>query len=133
MKLLIYHIKHDFYLLFKKSTCIQTTEMEIKEALGMRIRLIREGRGLTQETLAGRVERAPESVRNWESGNCFPNATSFEALSAALKVPVRDFFDFPLERKESMKRLNNAAKSLSDKNLELAAFMVDLIALNSKK
>src|SRR5436309_12019425 len=111
--------------------------MTLKRRVGHRSKLARQPRGLTQEELAERVERSVDAVSSIERGRTLPNFMTFERLARVLDVPTRDFFDIGPESGENLKRsrllveLVEAARSLSDTDLELA--LEQLQALTRKR
>ena len=67
--------------------------IDLKKTLGVQVRLARKGLGLTQEQLAGLIERSVEAVSNIERGQSLPALDTLHKLSTALEVPLRDFLD----------------------------------------
>lgn len=67
--------------------------MSLKDRVASRIKTIRKLRGLTQEQLAQRTDRTVFAISQLERGRSLPSFETLERLSAALEVPVRDFFD----------------------------------------
>lgn len=65
-----------------------------KELLGERIRELRKSRGFTQEQLAELVEVEQKHVSRLELGKSYPTIERLEKIADALKVPLRDFFDY---------------------------------------
>jgi len=59
---------------------------ELKQHVAAAIRAARRAKGLTQEQLAGQVERTPESLSNIERGKALPSIDTLVALSVALGV-----------------------------------------------
>lgn len=53
--------------------------MAVEESV--RWRVIRAILGIDQKALAGRLEVAPNSIRNWEKGRTVPNTTSRKKLA----------------------------------------------------
>ena len=67
--------------------------IDLKKTLGVQVRLARKRLGLTQEQLAGLIERSVEAVSNIERGQSLPALGTLHKLSTALEVPLRDFLD----------------------------------------
>lgn len=67
--------------------------MNLKDRVASRIKTFRKLRTLTQEQLAQRVDRTVFAISQLERGRSLPSFETLERLSAALEVPVRDFFD----------------------------------------
>lgn len=63
------------------------------EKIGVRIRMFREQKGLTQEELAQKCGRSDKStVGKWESGTASPPAALLPVVAAALEVSVGELF-----------------------------------------
>ena|SRR5512134_1382979 len=109
--------------------------MSIKRRVGLRIKLARRRRGLSQEELAERVDRSTEAISSIERGRTLPNFVTLERLARALGVSVREFFDIGPEsardnpwRSRMIVDLVDAANSLNDGDLELALEQVQALA-----
>ncbi len=108
--------------------------MKLKKAVGLRIRDARNRAGLTQQSLAEKIERSVEAIRSMERGATAPGFESLERLSKTFGVPVRNFFDFGGEddtisarRLHLMDTVLDAIPKLDDDGLELAAKMLDTL------
>lgn len=66
----------------------------IKKALGKRIMALRKKAGLTQEKLAEKAEYSVEFISFVERGINAPSVEGCARLADALRVSVRDLFDF---------------------------------------
>ena len=66
----------------------------LQKELGARIAYLRRSRGLTQEQLAEAVDRSVEFISLVERGINAPSVSGLERFAKALKVEVRDLFDF---------------------------------------
>jgi transcriptional regulator with XRE-family HTH domain len=66
----------------------------LQKQLGARIANLRRSRGLTQEQLAEAVDRSVEFISLVERGVNAPSVSGLELFAKALKVEVRDLFDF---------------------------------------
>ncbi|MFE8604825.1 helix-turn-helix transcriptional regulator [Archangium violaceum] len=58
----------------------------------MRLRTLREKRGLTQEQAAEMIGVHPKSMPRIEGGTANPTVATLVAASVAYGVPLRDFF-----------------------------------------
>lgn len=111
--------------------------MDLKNRVASRIKTFRDRSGLTQEELAERTERSVDAISNLERGVSLPSFETLERLSAALGVPVRDFFDFG-EAEETSRRtqllaaLGAVARTLNDDDLEVAVRQIEALAERSK-
>ena len=65
-----------------------------KELLGGRIRELRKGLKMSQESLSEKIDVDPRYVSRIELGKCFPSLETLENISRALNVEMRDLFDY---------------------------------------
>jgi len=111
--------------------------MDLKNRVASRIKTFRDRSALTQEELAERTERSVDAISNLERGVSLPSFETLERLSAALGVPVRDFFDLG-EAEETSRRtqllaaLGGVARTLNDDDLEVAVRQIEALAERSK-
>lgn len=87
-----------------------------KELLGARIKELRKSRKLSQEELAELIGVEPQHMSRIESGRSYPSLDRLEKISIALKVPLKDFFEF-MHLEDVIERLDNIdglAKDLSE-------------------
>jgi len=110
--------------------------MDVKKRIALRIRSIRKRRGLSQEEVAGLIDRSPDAISNLERGVSVPTYETLDALAQGLKVPLSDFFldektESPV-RAEAMARLTDAARQLDDRMLKAAAAIVEVLATGEK-
>lgn len=64
----------------------------LKRSLGTKIRAARKRAGLTQEALAARIGKTPESVSNIERGHQTPSIETLAVLARELTLPISEFF-----------------------------------------
>lgn len=98
-------------------------EESTKKLLGVRIKELRKIRGLSQEQLSGKIDIDPKHLSRIESGRSFPSFDTLEKLANALKVDLRDFFEFAHEAKntrELKEMISNLLKGADDEQLRLA-------------
>ncbi len=69
--------------------------------IGQRIAAARELRGLTQTSLACRVERSSQCVSRWESGERVPTAATLVRIAAVLEVKVDYLLGTPAPARET--------------------------------
>lgn len=108
--------------------------MELKQRVALRIKSIRQRRGLTQEQLAERVERSVDAISNLERGLSLPGFETLERLAAVLKVPVKDFFDFGEASSDPARvallvAINDTARSLTTSDLEVALRQIEALTV----
>lgn len=65
-----------------------------KELLGIRIRELRKGFGLSQEQLAELVDVDPRYISRIELGKSSPSLATLEAIARSMKIQIRDLFEF---------------------------------------
>jgi len=106
--------------------------MDIKNRVALRIRTIRKSRGLTQEDLAGMIDRSVDAVSNLERGASLASYDTLERLAVGLEVPLASFFEGPPQRTATMTRLVDAARLLDDDTLTKAAIIVEVLADRSR-
>lgn len=70
----------------------------LKAKFGRRLKKLRQGRGMTQEQLAEAAGISVDFLSLLERGVNAPSFDTLEALAAALEVPVRELFEFDLNR-----------------------------------
>jgi len=108
--------------------------MDTKNAVGAKIKALRKEQNLTQPKLAEKIERSVDTLSNLERGISLPNFETLERLSAALNVPVRDFFPASAEEEKDPKRaaifarLNSIARTLPNSHLEVAVEQMAILA-----
>jgi transcriptional regulator with XRE-family HTH domain len=87
-----------------------------KELLGARIKELRKHKNLSQEELAEQIGVEPQHMSRIEGGRSYPSIDRLEKISTALKVPLKDFFEF-MHLEDADERLENIdvlAKDLSE-------------------
>ena len=106
----------------------------LKRKIGTWIRNARQRAALSQEALASRVKRTPESISNIERGQQLPSIDTLIALAAVLELPLTDVFDsFSDDRKVSPERARNEAeitdlvRTLSDNAVAIAARQMEAL------
>lgn len=66
----------------------------LTQKLGLKIKLLRKQKGITQEQLAEMINLDVPNLSNIERGKRFMTAKTLEKISLALKVTERELFDF---------------------------------------
>lgn len=67
--------------------------MELKQALGRRIKTLRDLRGLTQNDLAAEIGRSLDAVSMIERGLNWPSMATVERMATAFKVSTTELFN----------------------------------------
>ena len=105
--------------------------MDTKNRVGLRVRLIRKNRGLTQEQLAELIDRSVDAVSLLERGKIYPSFETLERLSERLGVPLKELVDFregeDPERVELETALAEAARKLDNRELATAVRQINAL------
>ncbi|WP_018997593.1 helix-turn-helix domain-containing protein [Hirschia maritima] len=67
-------------------------ETELKNHIAAIVRAARKAKGITQEELAGRIKRTPESLSNVERGNTLPSIETLVCLCQELEINPNSIF-----------------------------------------
>jgi len=92
-----------------------------KELLGRRIRELRKGAGLSQQQLSEEIGIESKYLSRIERGGAFPYVETLEATAQALKVDLKDLFDFShIEAREIENRdIEELLEGVSQEKLRL--------------
>lgn len=101
--------------------------MKKQALLGLRLKAIREQRGITQQELAELIDRSVESVSNIERGAAEPSLETLGRLSKSLNVTIADLAE-PYEASRKMDAARTKAeasileiiKQLDNRNIKVA-------------
>lgn len=109
---------------------------DLARKVGRRIRELRRARGLTQATLAERLDISENYRGGLERGNRFPSLQLLETLADAFGVPVFELFRFPEEmlllpsQKKRVREYNEATYTLEGIIRERSAEEIELMRLS---
>ena len=96
--------------------------MELQKKLGNKIRELRKKREMTQASLAEKTGLSDNFIGLLERGQTTPSLETLDRISKALKVPIRELFDFETTGKVSKERLlqelNRMLKEKSDEDVQ---------------
>lgn len=103
----------------------------LRRQVGALVRHHRERVGLTQSELAEKLDKSLQTIGSIERGQTAPSFDTLSALSAALGVPVREFFgvgDYAAAagRNDPLVRLIERVSSLGEADLEWAERLLAL-------
>ncbi len=101
-----------------------------KILLGSRIKELRKNRGLSQEKLAEMVNIDPKHLSRIEVGRSFPSMDTLTEISKALKLELKDFFEFSHHGKsanEITKSICNLLEEASEEKRRLILKIVRAI------
>ena len=99
---------------------------DLRSNLAIAVRVARQRLRLTQEELAARIKRTPESISNIERGQQLPSVETLADLGRALNVPMSEFFGddgehlITPERARLEADLRQLGRMLSDRDLAIA-------------
>jgi transcriptional regulator with XRE-family HTH domain len=104
--------------------------MNIKVALGNRIRSLRERRGYSQSQLAEKIDMSVHAVSMAERGKNWPSASTIDAIANALEVRATQLLD-RLDQSQSGKNREAlisdgeaSLRSIPDEHLKAAVLML---------
>lgn len=107
----------------------------LKRVIGQRVRDARQEAGLTQENLADRIDRTPESISKLERGVTLPDITTLIEIASATGKGVSTFLDLPedrlgrsIARRKLEARLWRYVANLSENDLKIAVELIEVIA-----
>ena len=90
--------------------------------MGVRIKELRRKRGLTQDKLSEMIDIDPKHLSRIEVGGSYPSLETLERISIALKVELKDLFEFEHHvgrQKELAGSINALLKEATPDNLPL--------------
>lgn len=93
----------------------------------LRIKAIRESKGLTAETVAGKAGISRSFFTQIENGDKVPNTRRLLAIATALDVSVRDLLDEP-SKNERQEQLMELVSHLSDEEFEAVFRVAETLA-----
>ena len=71
---------------------------KLQEKLGQKIKNLRKVAGMSQETLAEKLNIATNTLSNIERGNAFMTSSTLEKISHILQIEYSELFDFSTEK-----------------------------------
>lgn len=92
---------------------------EITKNLGLRIKELREKRGLTQFKLAELINMEASNLSKIERGVQIPKEESLEKFAKVFDIDIKDLFDYGhfSDRKTLIKKINTVLENLEDDEL----------------
>lgn len=108
----------------------------LQALFGRRLRQLRVERGLSQATLAERIDVTPEYVSRIERGRVGPSMEILSRLGRALGVDVRDLFDFdvhPARRDPTVARLEQVATAATGEDRQVILRIAEIIATSKRR
>lgn len=71
---------------------------KLQENLGLKIKNLRKVAGMSQETLAEKLNIATNTLSNIERGNAFMTSSTLEKISNIFHIEYSELFDFGTEK-----------------------------------
>lgn len=95
--------------------------MNIKKDFGLRIKELRNKKGITQYQLAEMTGIDPKHMSHIETGRSFPKADLIEKLANALEIEYTELFqtEHLQERKVLLNKINNSLEKAKDNDLRV--------------
>lgn len=95
--------------------------MNIKKEFGLRIKEVRNKKGITQYQLAELVGIDPKHMSHIETGRSFPKADLIEKFAKALDIEYTELFNTEhlQERKVILNKINHYLENATDKDLKI--------------
>ena len=102
-------------------------EQSTRVLIGMRIKELRQKRGLTQDKLSHKVDIDPKHLSRIEVGRSFPSFDTLERMANALHVELRAFFEFKRNSKSTSELKKSVAELLKDADDDTLKFVEYLL------
>jgi transcriptional regulator with XRE-family HTH domain len=101
----------------------------IKELLGLRLKELRKSKGFSQAELSELISVDSKHISRLETGKTFPGPETLEGLAKALKVPVKEFFEFEQldESNVDIQSIEELLKSAGEEKLKLICKVIRAI------
>ncbi|MBL1274497.1 MAG: helix-turn-helix transcriptional regulator [Ectothiorhodospiraceae bacterium] len=100
--------------------------INLKQAIGVRLKAARNFHGLSQSELAEKIDRTKETISNIERARSAPTIETLGRLSNILGVPMKEFFEgydrsnINKKRMELEMEIRESLKELSVNELKIA-------------
>ncbi len=109
---------------------LENAMKEIKTLFGKRVRELRKNMGFSQEDLAEKTDISSKYLSRVEMGQHFPSIDTLDRLANALKVELKDFFEFAHEARSSRELrevLSGMLKEADEEKLRLLVKIVRVV------
>jgi transcriptional regulator with XRE-family HTH domain len=100
----------------------------LKQTIGARVKSARRRAGMSQEQVAAKIRRTPESISNIERGQQLPGIDTLVDLATVLNIPVMELLKtsgeqrrVSAERAENEARILDMVSTFSDRAVAIAA------------
>jgi transcriptional regulator with XRE-family HTH domain len=119
---------------------MRSMSIDLKRHIGTRLKQARKLKGLTQERLAEKVKKYPETISNIERGSVYVGLKLLEKLAQTLEVPMAFFFEdfgdykgLSRSKIEATEKLKELGSKLSGSQFQLAVEMLETLVEHSGK
>ena len=107
-------------------------EADLRVLFGKKVKEIRAQRNMTQLELAVQINIAEQNMSKIECGKSFVTAETLSALAEALKVNIKDLFDFDCFKDESYLK-NEILKAIYNNKVDIKALYKFYSIMNCQK
>ncbi len=113
------YFKYGLYNLVILLSSVLGDKMNIKKDFGLRIKELRNKKGMTQYELAEMVAIDPKHISHIETGRSFPKADLIEKFATAFGVDYTEFFktEHLQDRKYLTEKINIIIKNATNEDL----------------
>ena len=109
------------------TTRLENAVKETKTLFGKRVRALRKNKGLSQEELAEKTDISSKYLSRVEMGQHFPSIDTLDKLANALKVDLKDFFEFAHEARSSRELREVLSGMLKEAGEEKLRLLVKIV------
>lgn len=109
------------------TTRLENMVKESKVLFGKRVRALRKNKGLSQEDLAEKIDISSKYLSRVEMGQHFPSIDTLDRLANALKVDLKDFFEFAHEARSSRELREILSGLLKEADEEKLRLLVKIV------
>ena len=109
------------------TTRLENAVKETKTLFGKRVRALRKNKGLSQEELAEKTDISSKYLSRVEMGQHFPSIDTLDKLANALKVELKDFFEFAHEGRSSRELREILSGLLKEADEEKLRLLVKIV------
>ena len=105
--------------------------MVCKETLGIKIKILRKAKKITQEKFSEMIDVSPRHMINIEMGYVYPTIDILQKISSVLEVPIKYFFDeedfdkYYLKSDILKTKLHEKIDKISEQNLRILSVITD--------
>ena len=109
------------------TTRLENAVKETKTLFGKRVRALRKNMGFSQEELVEKTDISSKYLSRVEMGQHFPSIDTLDKLANALKVELKDFFEFAHEARSSRELREMLSGMLKEADEEKLRLLVKIV------